>query len=138
MLTTIKGYYDNGHIVMTEEPPVHDRTDVIITFLSEEKHAPKKRTLGLLEGKIRLSDDFDEPLDECGSHQVECVKVLVAAVSFKSSPLMLYCTALRILVPFTSQKHPLTQHLFCSLFRQVACIISSPGLRNESSATGKV
>jgi hypothetical protein len=38
---------------------------VIVTFLTEEKKAePKKRVLGLLEGKAKLPDDFNEPLDE--------------------------------------------------------------------------
>lgn len=66
MLTTIKGYYDNGHIVMMEEPPVNDKTDIIITFLSEEKikDEQKKIKLGLLKGKIFVSEHFDEPLDD--------------------------------------------------------------------------
>ena len=63
MLTTIEGYYDNGKIALKEEPPVHTKTGVIVTFLPEEKESAKpKRKLGLLEGKIKISDDFDEPL----------------------------------------------------------------------------
>lgn len=30
----------------------------------EKKDEPKKRRLGLLEGKAKLPDDFNEPLDE--------------------------------------------------------------------------
>lgn len=65
MLTAVKGYYEGGQIFFKETPPVTERTDVIITFLTEEeKQEPKKRVLGLLEGKAKLPDDFDEPLDE--------------------------------------------------------------------------
>ena len=64
MLTTVKGVYENGQVIFSEVPPVTERTEVIITFLTEEKKEPKKRTLGLLEGKAKLPDDFDEPLDE--------------------------------------------------------------------------
>jgi len=65
MLTTIEGYYDKGQIILKEEPPVHSKTGVIVTFLPEEKDPAKpKRILGLLEGKIKISDDFDEPLED--------------------------------------------------------------------------
>ncbi len=65
MLTAVKGYYEGGHIFFKETPPITERTDVIVTFLTEEKTVvPKKRLLGLLEGKIVMPDDFDEPLDE--------------------------------------------------------------------------
>ena len=42
MLTTIKGFYDHGKIVLTEEPPVKTKTDVIITFLTNEKTVTPK------------------------------------------------------------------------------------------------
>lgn len=68
MLTTIKGIYDNGKIILTEEPPVKTKADVIVTFLptEESKATPGKQKifLGLLEGKIKLADDFNEPLDD--------------------------------------------------------------------------
>jgi hypothetical protein len=65
MLTTVKGVYEAGQIIFSEPPPVNERTEVIVTFLTEEKkEEPKKRMLGLLEGKIKLPDDFDEPLEE--------------------------------------------------------------------------
>ncbi len=67
MLTTIKGIYDHGQIILTEQPPVKTKADVIVTFLSEEETKnlpPKKRLFGGLEGKLTLPDDFNEPLDE--------------------------------------------------------------------------
>lgn len=65
MLTTIKGVYEGGQIIFHEAPPVTERTEVMVTFLTEEKkEAPKKRILGLLEGKAKLPDDFNDPLDE--------------------------------------------------------------------------
>jgi len=65
MLTTIKGYYDHGQIVLEENPPVQTKTEVMVTFLTEEV-IPKstKRTLGGLEGLVPLPDDFNEPLDD--------------------------------------------------------------------------
>jgi hypothetical protein len=66
MLSTIKGYYDQGQIILEETPPVKSKTEVIVTFLTEgtEKGATKKRKLGGLEGQVPLPDDFNEPLDD--------------------------------------------------------------------------
>jgi hypothetical protein len=65
MLTTVKGVYEGGQIILSEKPPVSERTEVIVTFLTEAQSAePKKRKLGLLQGKIVVPDDFDEPLDD--------------------------------------------------------------------------
>ena len=64
MLTAIKGYYEKGQIVLNEEPPVHTKTDVIITFLTDDLTVPGKRIPGGLKGKVSLPDDFNEPLDD--------------------------------------------------------------------------
>ena len=67
MLTAIKGIYANGKVILTEEPPLTTKTDVIVTFLSDEenqKDGKQKIILGLLEGKIDTPDDFDEPIDD--------------------------------------------------------------------------
>ncbi len=66
MLTAIKGYYEKGQVILREVPPVNKKTEVIVTFLSSDD-APMshpKRILGLLEGKITISDDFNEPLND--------------------------------------------------------------------------
>ncbi len=66
MLTTIKGYYEQGHIIMEEDAPVQKRTQVIITFLTDETdtHSLKKRMPGGLKGKVSIPDDFNEPLED--------------------------------------------------------------------------
>jgi hypothetical protein len=66
MFTTIKGFYDHGKIILEETPPVKSKTEVMVTFLTEEIQtpAPVKRKLGGLEGQVPLPEDFNEPLDD--------------------------------------------------------------------------
>ena len=50
---------------MTEDAPVQTKTEVIITFLTEDyKNNKVKRTPGSLKGRVSLPDDFNEPLDD--------------------------------------------------------------------------
>lgn len=69
MLTTIKGIYDNGKIVLEEMPPTKNKSKVVVTFL-EEMQAPaiKKRQLGSLKGKIGIPDNFNDPLDDLNDY----------------------------------------------------------------------
>lgn len=66
MLTTIKGIYNQGKIILHEEPPVQTTTEVMVTFLTDKKaeNFQNKRKLGGLEGKVNLPEDFNEPLDD--------------------------------------------------------------------------
>lgn len=66
MLTTIKGYYDHGQIILEETPPVKSKTEVMVTFLTDQNKSAEsmKRKLGGLEGLVPLPDDFNEPLDD--------------------------------------------------------------------------
>jgi len=65
MLTTIKGIYDNGQIVLEEMPPIKNKSKVVVTFLEEIPSSPfQKRRLGSLRGKIGIPSDFNEPLDD--------------------------------------------------------------------------
>ena len=66
MLTTIKGYYENGKIILKEEPPVTEKTEVIVTFLTEKNETDpnKKRTPGGLKGRVTLPEDFNDPIDD--------------------------------------------------------------------------
>lgn len=72
MLTTIKGIYEHGKIILTEEPPIKTKADVMITFLpADESDAPKRKQkiiLGLMEGKIKLPDNFNEPLNDLNEY----------------------------------------------------------------------
>ena len=68
MFTTIKGFYDQGKVTLSEDPPVKTKSDVFVTFLHTEEKTVKKGKqkiiLGMLEGKINLPDDFNDPLDD--------------------------------------------------------------------------
>lgn len=64
MLTAIKGHYEKGQIIMDENPPVLSRTEVIITFLTDDTRQSIKRIPGGLKGKVVLPDDFNAPLDD--------------------------------------------------------------------------
>jgi len=65
MLTAIKGYYEKGKIILKEEAPVVSKTDVIITFLTDNiPIKANKRMPGGLKGKVSIPDDFNEPLDD--------------------------------------------------------------------------
>ena len=68
MLTAIKGTYDNGKVVLSEEPPFKTKAEVIVTFLSNEilqgNPSKQKIKLGLLEGKVDTPDDFNDPLED--------------------------------------------------------------------------
>ncbi len=63
----IKGTYENGQIVLSEQPQNLTKAKVVVIFeekTAEKTNAPTKRPSGLGKGKITLSDDFDEPLDD--------------------------------------------------------------------------
>lgn len=65
MLTTIKGIYVNGQIVLDEMPPTKNSSKVVVAFLEEiQPTAVKKRRLGSLKGKISIPDNFNKPLDD--------------------------------------------------------------------------
>ncbi|MCL2056452.1 MAG: DUF2281 domain-containing protein [Oscillospiraceae bacterium] len=73
-----EGYFENGEFFIAGEiAPVNikGRKRAFITILDEtvEKNAPKEgkalktprsQSRGLFKGKIRMSDDFDAPLDD--------------------------------------------------------------------------
>lgn len=64
MLATVKGYYEKGKIILEEKAPVQSKTDVIVTFLTEQKPQILKRIPGAFKGKITLPDDFNDALDD--------------------------------------------------------------------------
>lgn len=67
MLQVIKGIYENGKIILKEEPPVKTATQVLITFLTEENDnglESKRKAPGSLKGLVDIPDDFNEPLED--------------------------------------------------------------------------
>jgi len=65
MLTTVKGYYDHGKIVLDEDVSVAEKTAVIVTFLEETGVNEKKQRIpGALKGKVTLPEDFNAPLED--------------------------------------------------------------------------
>lgn len=64
MLTAVKGIFENGQITLSEKPPVDKKMEVIVTFIDETPAPLKKRKAGILGGKVWMSDDFDEPLED--------------------------------------------------------------------------
>lgn len=68
MITTIKGIYNEGKIMLSEDPPMQTKSDVIVMFLPDNieqaRISGQKIILGLLEGKIDTPGDFDEPLED--------------------------------------------------------------------------
>ncbi len=59
MLTTIKGIYDNGKIVLDEIPAIKNKGKVVVTFLEEIEILSQKCRLGSLKGKVGIPDDFN-------------------------------------------------------------------------------
>mgnify|MGYP002777820936 CR=1 FL=1 len=64
MLTTVEAIYDNGEITWTKTPPP-GKAKVLVTFTEEIPEEPRKpRQFGTMKGQIRMSEDFNEPLDD--------------------------------------------------------------------------
>ena len=71
MFTSVRGYYDNGKVILKEIPPVDKRTEVIVTFLNQEFTPPAQQTRipGGLKGKLTIPDNFNEPLEDLKDYQ---------------------------------------------------------------------
>ena len=67
MLTTVKGVYEGGKIILLEDAPVKAKADVFVTFFPPDAEAPspkKRGAPGGLQGKVDIPEDFNEPLDD--------------------------------------------------------------------------
>ncbi|MBE9466425.1 antitoxin AF2212-like protein [Dyadobacter subterraneus] len=66
MLTTIEGVYENGKVILTEKPPLRKKAKVLITFMEEVEPdvSLNKRPLGTMKGTIKMSEDFNDSLDD--------------------------------------------------------------------------
>ena len=62
-----EAYYQNGRVIPVGNPQIPEGCRLIITFL-DETAMPSKTSresfFGCMKGKIWMSDDFDEPLEE--------------------------------------------------------------------------
>ncbi|QJD77628.1 hypothetical protein [Spirosoma rhododendri] len=67
MLTTVQGTYQNGQIILHETPPVQEQTEVIVTFLTNEKKNATRRG-GSMRGEVWMSDDFNAPVDDLSDY----------------------------------------------------------------------
>ena len=70
MYTTIRGLYDNGKIVLYEQPPISSPTEVLVTFTKE---LPATTEATNKQGKrggyakdyiLYIAPDFDDPIDD--------------------------------------------------------------------------
>ena len=74
MYTAVNGIYENGQLTLTERPPTTRRTKVVILFLDETSTNSEATSslagvrLGSLEGKYRIPDNFNAPLDDLGEY----------------------------------------------------------------------
>lgn len=71
MYTTIRGLYDNGKIVLYEQPPIESPTEVLVTFTKEVAAITEKpeqtafRRSGFGKGTVLyMAPDFDDPIDD--------------------------------------------------------------------------
>ncbi len=66
MLTAIEGIYDNGQIILAEKPTTSQRVKVFVMFTDEKMEAlpRQKRPFGIMKGSVKLSPDFNEPLED--------------------------------------------------------------------------
>jgi hypothetical protein len=71
MYAAIKGFFENGHVVLTQNPPTNKKTAVIVMFITEDNPVnpvivvEKGIRIGSLVGKgYSIPDDFNAPLDE--------------------------------------------------------------------------
>ena len=64
----IKAKYDGKSFNPVQPVPVKEDCEVLIIFLEPEKNEPKKVPFielgGIFKDKIRMSGDFNEPLEE--------------------------------------------------------------------------
>jgi hypothetical protein len=74
MYTAIKGFYENGQIILEETPPTTQRTNVLVMFLADQEKKPETLKqgvkLGSLAGKnYSIPENFNDPLDDLSEYQ---------------------------------------------------------------------
>jgi len=65
MVTTIECIYENGQVILAEEPMNKGSVKVFVLFTDEKiEKIVKQRPFGLMKGSVNLRADFNEPLDD--------------------------------------------------------------------------
>jgi len=68
MFTQISGVYNNGNIILDEQPSLSKPVKVVVTFMEEEEVIVKKKkplVFGFGKGTVTfMSPDFNEPLED--------------------------------------------------------------------------
>ncbi len=67
MLTAIEGTYENGQIILKQQPKTAAKAKVMVIFEEQVVDTPQpkeKRPFGISKGAFILSPDFNEPLDD--------------------------------------------------------------------------
>ena len=73
-MQSIRAIYDGNIFTPIQPVPIKGNCEVIITFLesaekdtahiNQSEKLPRSGALGLWRGKVRMADDFNEPLEE--------------------------------------------------------------------------
>lgn len=67
-MRAIKAIYDGESFIPIQPLPVNENYEVIIIFANPIKPAaqlsPRANFIGMFEGKIKMTDDFNEPIEE--------------------------------------------------------------------------
>lgn len=66
MYQTVKGIYENGVLTLLEPAPIHEKSEVMVTFISSEKSKTLKPRVpgGLKHLGGSIPDDFNDSMEE--------------------------------------------------------------------------
>ncbi|SFC07274.1 hypothetical protein [Spirosoma endophyticum] len=69
MYTAVNGIYEDGNLILTENPPITGKSKVVVLFLGEQDETPRLEPskgvkLGSLAGQYTIPDNFNDPLDD--------------------------------------------------------------------------
>jgi len=66
MYQTVKGIYENGVLTLLEPAPIHEKSEVMVTFISIEKSKTLKPGVpgGLKHLGGSIPDDFNDSMED--------------------------------------------------------------------------
>ena len=69
METIIDGVYEDGKVILDVDPPKGVKAKVKVIFEEDvKKKASREDLYGILKGKIWISPDFDDPLEDLADY----------------------------------------------------------------------